>query len=304
MILQNSIGYDDKIKALLLKGTLNMSANQIDAWMKYQYDPKHMFCLWEDDQITACLQVHERSMAFKGKQMRVSLLSLACTLPDYRGRKQFSNLLDAIIQQATYNDLVSLTYTNMPRLYESKSFQVISSTKEYWISSNQCKKGNPFHIKHTSENLYALYFEFMQYFDGSILLKENEFNQLIQYYKALHKQIVTIYNDNQEVRGFAVYSVHDKQAHIEILIYFDTQAIQDILTYLSSNCDVTSILISENERFDKLFPEQMPRTHSKIMARLNNYKLFDKWTNSTVRNAKEAFELLDKPQWNHLQAKM
>ena len=53
MILQNSIGHDDKIKALLLKGTLNMSANQIDAWMKYQYDPKHMFCLWEDDQITA-----------------------------------------------------------------------------------------------------------------------------------------------------------------------------------------------------------------------------------------------------------
>lgn len=61
--------------------------------------------------------------------MRVSVIGMAATLPDYRQRKQFSNLLDAAISQATYNDLLTITYTNMPKLFEAKSFQHISNTK-------------------------------------------------------------------------------------------------------------------------------------------------------------------------------
>lgn len=299
MICQNSIGHDKQIHTLLEKACLNMDKTSIDAWMKYKYNPKRMFCLWQDDQITSCLQVQERNMIFKGKQMRISYLDLACTLPDYRQRKQFSSLLEGAIQQATYNDLVTMAYTNMPRLYESKSFQTISTTKEYWISEHQCKKGKSYRIHHNTDHLYTVYFEFMQYFDGSILLSKEEFDQTIQYYRALKKEIVTMYNDDNEIRGFAIYSSNKDQAHIEVLIYFDTQAIQDLLTYLSLTHHVISILTSESERFDKLFPQSMPRTNKKIIARLNNYKLFDKWTNSTVRNAKEAFFLLEKPQWNH-----
>ena len=70
---------------------------------------------------------------------------------------------------------------------------------------------------------------------------------------------------------------------------------------LSINNEVTSILISESERFDKLFPLHFPRTDKKLMVRLNNYKLFDKFSNTNVRNAKTAYELLEKPTWNHFQ---
>ena len=72
-------------------------------------------------------------MMFLDRQIRVSVIGMAATLPDYRQRKQFSNLLDAAISQATYNDLLTITYTNMPKLFEAKSFQHISNTKEYWI---------------------------------------------------------------------------------------------------------------------------------------------------------------------------
>lgn len=93
----------------------------------------------------------------------------------------------------------------------------------------------------------------------------------------------------------------DNQAHVEVLVYFDSQAIQDLLSYLSINNEVTSILISESERFDKLFPLHFPRTDKKLMVRLNNYKLFDKFSNTNVRNAKATYELLEKPTWNHFQ---
>ena len=135
----------------------------------------------------------------------------------------------------------------------------------------------------------------------SILLSEDEFDQLIQYHQNLGKSIVTITNEDKQPKGFAIYSTKDKQAHVETLIYFDSQAIQDLLSYISINNEVTSILISESERFDKLFPLHFPRMDKKLMVRLNNYKLFDKFSNTNIRNAKTAYELLEKPTWNHFQ---
>ena len=301
MMCHNSVGYDAQIKDLLIKSAFNMNENEVDVWMKYQYNPQHMFCFWQDDKITSCLQVTKRTMMFLDRQIRVSVIGMAATLPDYRQRKQFSYLLDAAISQATYNDLLTITYTNMPKLFEAKSFQHISNTKEYWIGAPLCRSGNPFHIKQKAENLYPLYFQFMQYFDGSILLSEDEFDQLIQYHQNLGKSIVTITNEDKQPKGFAIYSTKDKQAHVETLIYFDSQAIQDLLSYISINNEVTSILISESERFDKLFPFHFPRMDKKLMVRLNNYKLFDKFSNTNIRNAKAAYELLEKPTWNHFQ---
>lgn len=300
MISQNSIGYDEQIQTLLEKACLTMTQKQIQAWMKYIYEPEHMFCTWEDNQITSCLQVHERTMKFMDKQCRVSVIGLACTLPDYRQRKQFSNLLDAACQQATYNDLITITYTSMPRLFESKTFQTISNVREFWIGASLCKKGNLLHIDKNIKDLYPVYFEFMQFFDGSLIENETEFNNKINYYKN-YANIISIYNDQKELRGFAIYTTKDHQAHIETIVYLDSQVIHDALTYLSLHHEVTSIKVSESERIDKLFPLHLPRAHGVIMARLNNYKLFDKWTNTDIRNIKSAFDLLEKPMWNHFQ---
>ena len=51
MICHNSVGYDAQIKDLLIKSAFNMDKKEIDAWMKYQYDPQHMFCFWQDDRL-------------------------------------------------------------------------------------------------------------------------------------------------------------------------------------------------------------------------------------------------------------
>ena len=130
MICHNSIGFDAQIKDLLTKSAFNMNEKEIDIWMKYKYDPNLMFCFWQDDKITSCLQVSKKNMMFLDQQIRVSVIGMAATLPDYRQRKQFSSLLDAVVSQATYNDLFTIAYTNMPKLFEVKSFQHISNTKE------------------------------------------------------------------------------------------------------------------------------------------------------------------------------
>ena len=129
MICHNSVGYDAQIKDLLIKSAFNMDKKEIDAWMKYQYDPQHMFCFWQDDKITSCLQVTKRTMMFLDRQMRVSVIGMAATLPDYRQRKQFSNLLDAAISQATYNDLLPSHTQTCQNYLRPKAFNTFQTQK-------------------------------------------------------------------------------------------------------------------------------------------------------------------------------
>lgn len=60
------------------------------------------------------------------------------------------------------------------------------------------QKWKPIPHQTKAENLYPLYFQFKQYFDGSILLSEDEFDQLIQYHQNLGKSIVTITNEDKQ----------------------------------------------------------------------------------------------------------
>ena len=57
--------------------------------------------------------------------------------------------------------------------------------------------------------------------------------------------------------------------------------------------------VTEDERFEKLFDFEYPRTTGTVLVRLNNYMLFNKWAKNQVHNAKEAYQNLDNSGWNH-----
>lgn len=302
MILNHSHGKDKEIRRLLSKSMLNMDPITISAWMKYQYDPEGMFCFIDDQRVTACLQTKERIFSYEGKQCKALVLSLACTLPDYRQRHHFSKLLEAVMNYASCNHLITLCYTDFPKILEAKSFQSIAKTRYYWLELDNWTQGDLKNVRtyRPEMDLYSLYQYFMEHFDGSILLTREQFQDQIHYYINCNHRILTMMDHENQLRGFAVYKVIQDHIEIELLMYLDSMAILDLFAYLSSRCQSISFIVSQAERFDKLFPSEMPRNQGTILARLNNYKLFSTWSHHDVHHAKEAFEVLKKPMWNHL----
>ena len=300
MICQNAIGYHEEVKQLLKKSMLNMNEQQIRAWMQFEFEPESMFCYWQDGQLTSCLQTKRRILKFKNQKLAVSTICLAATLPDYRQRDQFGQLLEAFLEQSSHNELMSMVYTDFPKLFEARSFSEVSKTKYYWIPANKCIEGNDknIHFYHDAMDLYPLYLEFMSYFDGSILLSKEDFNHQIQYALGCNKKIALMMKQDKP-RGFAIYKVLNSHVKIDIMVYLDAQAILDLLRYLAIRNDAISFVAGMDERMEKLFPYDIPRNQGTVMARLNNYKLFSKWIKEDVRNAKQAFELIQKPMWNH-----
>lgn len=301
MITQNAIGHRNQVEELLKKSMLNMNSQQIHTWMKYQFEPENMFCFWQDDRLTSCIQMKRRILTFNNQKISVSVIALAATLPDYRQRNQFGQLLEAAFEQSSHNDLMTLVYTNFPKLFESRSFQSISKTKYYWIAGNKCIKGNDKHIRfyNKSIDLYPLYKEFMSYFDGSIVLTKQQFDHKLQYEIANKKSVAIMYNDDNEIRGFAIYKVLDSHVKIDMIVYLDAMAIYDLLKYLAIRNEAISFVASQDERFEKLFPFDFPRNQGTVLVRLNNYKLFSKWLGKDVRNSKQAYQEIEKPIWNH-----
>lgn len=300
MIKNNAIGYEQQVKDLLSKSILNMDKKQIDAWMKNQFDASCMYIHIDDEIVTSCLQMQKKVLKYKNQKCTVSAYTMACTLPDYRQRGYFSELLDAALNQSANNDLLSMVYTTFPKLFESRSFSPISKTYNYWISPNYCDKGNDRNIKtySPSMDLYSIYQSFLNYFDGTIQHTEDEFEQLIQYHLNSGKKIVVM-TKNDEITGFAIYKVINLNVQIDTIVYLNSQAIIDVFKYFGYRYFGISFTISEYERFDKILNIDFPRTNGTVMARCNNYKLFSKWCGNDVRNASQIFDALDIPSWNH-----
>ena len=108
MICQNAIGYHNEIQELLKKSMLNMNDAQIRAWMEHEFKPETMFCYWQDGRLTSCLQTKRRILSFKHQKIAVATISLAATLPDYRQRDQFGQLLEAFLEQSSHNELLTI----------------------------------------------------------------------------------------------------------------------------------------------------------------------------------------------------
>lgn len=299
MIKNNAYGYENQIKNLLLKSMLNMDKRQVDAWMKNQFDPSSMFIHVDDDIVTSCLQLKRNVFNYQKQKCSISSFSLACTLPDYRQRGYFSELLDAAINQSANNDLLSMVYTTFPKLYESRSFSSVSKTHSYWISSKDCNRGNDrnIHSYNESMDLYPIYEAFISHFDGSIILSKKQFNQMLQYNLDCDKKIAVVMQDGI-ITGFAIYKVVSLNVQMDYLIYLNSKAILDIFKYFGMRYISITFTISEYERFDKILNVNFPRINGTVMARCNNYKLFSKWCNHDIRNATQIFDSLDIPSWN------
>ena len=301
MIFQNAIEYQDQIEPLLNKSMLTMDAFQIHAWMSFKFDPSNMFCMVEDNQVIACIQVKKRTMTFQKKLCQISYIELAATHPDYQQRKCFGNLLDAVLQKACCNDLLSIIYTSSEKLFESRSFIPVARTKNYWVKASQCKQGNFKNVKkyQPSMNLYPVYLQFMSHFDGSVLLNIEQFENQISYMLACHKKIDVMFDEHDNIRGFAIYSVWKNQIQIETIIYLDSDAIYDLFNSLQMICEVIQVTVSQDECFEKLFNPIHSQKKNAVLVRLNNYKLFSKWIDNDVRNVIQAFEQIENPIWNH-----
>lgn len=299
-ISENAFHKEEEVRNLLLKAILDFNEVQVNAWMNTYFDPKNMFCCWQDEQLISCIQLRYVHFQCHKETIKTTQIVLSALHPDYQQTKLFTKLLDIVLEKANANTLLSFCFTNTPQLYTPKHFQVVAKPHAYWIHKKYCM----YHTKdsilpyHQELDVYPLYKAFIQNFDGSVQLTKDQWNTQLQYALESNHKVICATCDNQ-VTGLGIYQVYEDYVHFDTLIYLDSIALFNLFHYASYESDNISLRISEDERLEKIFPFHFKPSKENIMIRINQPKLLSKLLGTNIKSGKDVFKYVNAPSWNH-----
>ncbi len=300
MIYRGAWQCETEIFHLLETAYPNMHQRMLETTFQRRFDPARCLYIAEDGKVIATLQMIVATMQFRNYRLEVSVFDQIATLPDYRRRHHMRSLLQAALDEASHNQLFSLMYVLNPRLFERYGFKCIHTSKRYLLAGNDCRRSKHHRVQTqgSSEQMAALYQRFIAHFDGYFLRDTLYYDRLLQRVKESGEQLC-FYYEQGEMKGYCLYILEHHEAKVSEIIYLDSTALKQMISYLSRDVNGVQLIVSKEEKIEKVFPFAIPRREAYLMARLNNIALFNKLYNCNVRHAADAFALLRKPMWNH-----
>ena len=300
MIVRGALGKESDIFHLLEVSYPNMHQRLLETTFQKRFDPQHCLYIAEDGKIISTLQVRTAQFRFRGYLLEVSVFDQIATLPDYRRRHKMRTLLQAAMDEAAHNQLFSFVYAMNPRLFERYGFKTVHISKRYLLAAQECRKSSYQHVRTfgSAKQMAELYQQFTSHFDGY-------YQRDIKYYESLldrchnSEEKLCFYYEQGQMKGYCLYLLNNKEAYVQEIVYLDSRALKQMLSYLAQNVNDIQLIVSNKEKIERVYPLAIPRRETYLMARLNNIALFNKLYNCSVRHAEDAFELLQKPMWNH-----
>ncbi|MFV0382015.1 MAG: GNAT family N-acetyltransferase [Breznakia sp.] len=250
----------------------------------------------ENERIISSLQLHEHVVAFHHKQLLCSYISGVSTHPDFRKQGHMNELLHSALDMSETNYLLTFIEAYNPKLYKKYGFEVVSYRKKYSVSQKEIKIKNTSGVQEEVDvaDLVALYKDFSTRFDCY-------YKRDIVYYQdymdsiEMNKGVLIGYYEESQLRGYCVYYESEERVEVSEIIYLDAKVMLKLLRYAIGYMPFISFEVSINERVEKIFKMSIPRKHTCVMARINNYTLFNKLYSCKVKTVEEAFALLQKP---------
>lgn len=300
MIVRGALGKESDIFHLLEVSYPNMHQRLLETTFQKRFDPQHCLYIAEDGKIISTLQVRTAQFRFRGYLLEVSVFDQIATLPDYRRRHKMRTLLQAAMDEAAHNQLFSFVYAMNPRLFERYGFKTVHISKRYLLAAQECRKSSYQHVRTfgSAKQMAELYQQFTAHFDGY-------YQRDIKYYESLldrchnSEEKLCFYYEQGQMKGYCLYLLNNKEAYVQEIVYLDSRALKQMLSYLAQNVNDIQLIVSNKEKIERVYPLTIPRRETYLMARLNNIALFNKLYNCSVHHAEDAFELLQKPMWNH-----
>lgn len=265
------------------------------------FDQGSCLTYFQDNKMVSTIQMKNLYLNFKDKVLCCSYILQSATLPDYRRRGYMHQLMQSLIDEVNNNCLFTFVTAFNPKLYEKYGFEVVYERKKFHIRYDNLKDVQ---VRRISKNAHAMellnvYREFIRRFDGYFKRDLHYYEDLLEELKLGEKKIVVYRDRLNVVCGYAIYSVKKNVVEVEEIIYLDSNGLKKMLKAMIGIHKMVVVEVSNKERLERLFPLAIIKRQSYMMARLNNVGLFQKLFNCEVKNAKEAYAMLDKPQWMH-----
>ena len=270
-------------------------------YFKHIFDQGIHITVEQDDRIVSSLQMNYHTLAFHGRRLKCSYILGASTLPDYRRRGHMRTLMNSLLDEAEHNCLITLIRAFNPKVYDHFGFEVIYSRKAYTIPREELIKTSTLRVHTTvdAHELLELYRRFTMRFDG-FYARDIQYYELLLKELALKQKELLVSRDRRgEINGYVLYQKKKSDILVQEAVYLTSTILKRLLKKAMGTHQEITILVSSCECLEKIFPLAIPKKQPYMMARINNYELFNKLFNTKVKNVQDAFHVMKKPLWLH-----
>lgn len=278
-----------------------LDRNYLNYYFKNIFDNGNCILVEKDNKIVSSLQLNHHVLNFHGKKLICGFLCGVSTLPDYRRRGYMRDLMIEILDEAYHTHLITFIPAIHPRMYEPFGFQMVYYRKQYCIKKEELNRVTITNVSYSTDikNLVEVYRKFTSHFEGYYERDAQYFQMLKKELLATQKQMIVYSDDLGEIKGYLLFGTKEGEVHVEEAVYLDSVALLRMLKCAIGKSSQIFVNVSSSEKLEKLIPLAIPKKTSYLMARVNNFELFNKLFCANVVSVKEAFALLHKPLWIH-----
>lgn len=273
----------------------------IDFYFQHEFPNSHCIVCEQDSKIISSLLIKEHTMAFLNRKFLISYLEGIATLPDYRRRGHMHELMNVALDEVNHNHLISVARAFNPKIFEPYGFETICYHKYYTISRKHLQQHGLKGISHqySANELLDVYESYAKHFDGYIQRDLVYFEHFIEKAMLQHGNLCVYRDSHGDIKGYAYYQQEHEHAEIYEIIYVSSTAFRNLVAYVCGNEDEVVVQVSQAEKIETLFPLAIGKRQGFLMARVNNFELFNKLFNTDVDNVHDAFRLMKKPMMNN-----
>lgn len=244
-----------------------------------------------DDRVVASLQVNYHPIILHGKQIISSIILGQISKAD--NEEYLDELMSDVLDETSRKTLVTLLIDGKASDFKRFGFEELYRYRKYTLKRENMKYfsyqgvSKEFNIS----DLLNVYDKFTSYFNG-YYLRDREY--WVRKYKQLEfmRCALSVYrNENNEIEGYMIYHLTQHRLHVDEIIYLNGKALIRLLCYALKLKEEIEITVSQDEDLSRIIPKIQYKGQNAFMARVNDFKLFNRLYESDVKTTSGAFYL-------------
>lgn len=255
----------------------------------------------ENGRVFSTLTRRKNDIMLNGRILKASFFLGVVTEKEFQGKGMMHELMNEALKDAERQELITLIQSADPLLYASFGFETVYKRKRYRLEKGQVQKCTLQGVSAavSDKELMRAYAEFVSYFDGYMIRDEKYYARLRREVAAQKGQIVAYFNSDKRIEGYAILYPGDGCILVHEIVYKSSTALIKLLNVAFRMNDRLVLVTSEAEQIEKVIPGIMAENIEFMMARINDYELFNRFYGKNVKNVQEAFNLSGKPLYIH-----
>ena len=260
------------------------------------YRPEDTYIISNDKEIMSTGSRSKHVYMINNKPLKGSLIYGLATSKEYRNNGFMTKILNTMLDQIQYQELVTFIQSDKPELYKPYGFEPIYYKVKYTIEKNKntIYDTSGCRTNVSCNDLLALYIEVMKRFNGYMIRDLHYYELYLQEIKAQKGDIIAIY-DNGKITGYMSIIKKGQEVTIEECIYLDAKALVILLSFALKIGNTVYLNLTKYENVDTLFNHSNKEIYPHTLMRINDYNLFNKLFQLDIHNTKEAMDSFKKP---------